>query len=303
VYFTAVNPGIEYGGFFGEHKDRILKQIPDEYKPWADFFSNEDSSIWHNRIAQYEESRFPLVFKPNVGERGDEVRIVRDKAGLLAHLKTVDYDFLLQEYIDYPIELGVLYSKIPNAKAGQIQSIALKNFLCVHGDGVKNVKQLMCLSRRAILQIPRFEKEKPELLKYVPKMKESLMIERIGNHCLGTEFIDANDWINHKTKEVFRKISRTFSGFYYGRFDLKVPSFEDLENGVNIKIFELNGVSSEAGHIYDARHRVLFAYKEVLRLWKLLFVISKQNHDRGIPYASSKDLWRISMQHFFGTKR
>lgn len=303
VYFTAVNPGIEYGGFFGEHKDRILSKIPQEYKPWSIFFSKYKSETWEVEVRKIAESEYPMIFKPNVGERGDEVRLIAAQLELIQHLNTVDFDFILQEYIDYQIELGLLYQRSLSSKKGKIESITLKKFLNVEGDGLSTVGELMKKSNRSFLQIPRFREEKAELLSRIPALGEEILLEEIGNHCLGTEFVDANENISDALCIVFDKISRSFEGFHYGRYDLRVPNWEDLKQGRNIKIFELNGVSSEAGHIFDQRHGVLYAYKEVLRLWNILAHIASENHKAGAAYASPKELLKVSRKHFFGEKR
>jgi len=303
VYFTAVNPGIEHGGFFGEHKERILSNVDKRFLPATYFFPVNQKAKWPELLDGLTAELFPVVFKPNIGERGDEVKVFETKSELESHMSTVEFDFLIQRYISFPIELGVLYHRAPGSEKGEVLSITRKGFMTVVGDGEKTVEELMMSRRRYLFQVPRLRIEKPEILKEIPAMDEAMILDNIGNHCLGTEFIDANDWINERVNNVFDQITSTFDGFFYGRIDLKVPSLEELEAGENIRIFEINGVSSEPGHIYDRRYSVFRAYSELYRTWGIIFRVAMANRKRGIPYSSVAELFRISWRHFFVSKR
>ena len=64
---------------------------------------------------------------------------------------------------------------------------------------------------------------------------------------------------------------------------------EDLKAGKNFSIVELNGAGSEPTHIYDPRHSLFFAWKEIARHLKLLCIISIKNHKRGFRYLTVKE--------------
>lgn len=117
----------------------------------------------------------------------------------------------------------------------------------------------------------------PAKLLETPAENEEVLIEPIGNHCRGTEFVNRNDLIKDEIHAVFDEISSTVDGFYYGRYDLKVRDFESLYTGNGIKIMELNGVSAEPAHIYDAGYKLLDAYKDILYHWRLIIKIYRQN--------------------------
>lgn len=297
LYFTATNPSIEMGGFFGEHKDEILDLIPMSYKAIGVHVrspktENELSVI----LAEYKLS-FPVVAKPNVGERGDGVRIVHDMAALVAYDKS-ESDYIIQEYVDYPIELGVLFYKYPNDKSGKVTSITEKEFLTVKGDGFSTVEQLLSRSERGSIYLPLVRSEFPDRLIPVPKANEDYVVHRIGNHIKGTRFIDANKHITDKLNETFSELSKQVAGVYYGRYDLKVPSYSQLERGENIKIFELNGVSSEPGHIYD-QSNVFKAYGCLAHHWLALVHISHQNIRKGVKTTSLPIFLKKVASHFW----
>src|SRR5208283_4378450 len=90
--------------------------------------------------------------------------------------------------------------------------------------------------------------------------------------------------------ETIDRISKTFSGFYFGRYDIRTPSVEDLMAGRNLKIVELNGVSSEATHIYDPRLTLFGAYRVLFEQWRIAFEIGGENRARGTKPASVGEL-------------
>jgi hypothetical protein len=89
--------------------------------------------------------------------------------------------------------------------------------------------------------------------------------------------------------------------FYYGRYDIKAASVEDLKAGRNYYILEYNGSGAEPNHIYDAGLSLWEAYREILHHWKMLYEISKYNHQNGFPYWSfkrGKEFLQQSNEHF-----
>ena len=289
AFFSAANPGIYLGGFFGESKEEIMKLIPSNYLPQTVFI---DPNLPEEKL-KLETFTFPLIVKPDVGERGTGVMKIESMDEYLAYFSKQTEIFLVQEFVTYPIELGVLYSRLPNETKGKVSSITGKEFLTVIGDGTSSVLQLMGKSVRARFQIRRFQQERSEsCLNQVLKNGETLLLEPIGNHCRGTRFINRNDLINDQLTQVFDKICLPIDGFYFGRFDLKVSSEEDLMTGSNIKIMELNGASSEPGHVYDEDFKLFQAYKSITWHWSRLGEISKINRARGVKPAKLREVWR-----------
>ncbi len=293
AFFSAANPGIYLGGFFGESKEEIMKLIPSNYLPQTVFI---DPNLPEEKL-KLETFTFPLIVKPDVGERGTGVMKIESMDEYLMYFSKQTEIFLVQEYVTYPIELGVLYSRLPNETKGKVSSITGKEFLTVIGDGTSSVLQLMKQTVRARFQIRRFQQERSEsYLNHVLNKGEALILEPIGNHCRGTRFINRNDLIEDKLNVVFDAICLPIDGFFFGRFDLKVTSEEDLIKGLNIKIMELNGVSSEPGHVYDVDFSIWKAYSSIIWHWKRLAEIAFINKTNGFKTASFKEIlraWKI----------
>ncbi len=296
LYFTAANPGIEMGGFFGEKKDQILDMIPEAYKVLGVHVQGKWSEKKLVSAMATKNIHFPVIAKPNVGERGEGVQKIEDIYQLVRYHET-EHDFLIQEFVDYPLELGVLYAKMPGSSEGTITSVTLKKFLTVLGDGKRTVQELVNAHPRHRLYADMLMKCYPERMSIMPALGEEYEVHRIGNHSKGTQFLDANPQINQSMVRVFDVLTKEMKGVFYGRYDLKVPSFEDLTMGENIKIFELNGVSSEPGHMYDQRN-ILSAYKILAEHWLHLVEISNKNIKKGVETTPLSFFLTTVKSHF-----
>lgn len=298
TYFTNVDPCIDYGGFFGERKFEILQKINPKYLPITllvepNFSINEIENL----LAQNNLS-FPLICKPNIGERGTNVEKIHNLDALKNYLK-LGQTFIIQEFIDFEVELGVLYFRMPNSQYGRVTSVTKKEFLSIVGDGKSTIEQLMNQTDRARFQLKSMKNKLGESFKNVPKIGEKIVLEPIGNHCRGTTFLNYNHLISNEINRVFDQICMPIEGFHYGRFDLRVKSLEDLALGQNIKMMELNGVSADPGHIYDPNYKLLRAYADVAKHWKILADISIEQQKLAILPIKLKILWPVIRNHFF----
>ena len=286
AYFTVANPGIDLGGFFGESKSEILSLIDKAYLPNSiSVINKSDFSIIQKNLLD-NGMDYPLIAKPDVGERGNDVCKVSNEKELMLYHTKADFNYIIQEFITYDLEFGVLYSRLPNSEKGEVTSVTLKEFLTVYGDGKSSIIELMQQSTRARFQIDRLKKEMGDAINRIPLNNEKVLLEPIGNHCRGTRFINFNHLINDDLNTAFDKISLPIKGFYYGRFDLKVKTINDFQQGNFIKIMELNGASSEPGHIYDSEFTLFKAYKDLLFHWKRLADISAINIKQGLKPVS-----------------
>ena len=87
-------------------------------------------------------------------------------------------------------------------------------------------------------------------------------------------------------------ISRSLEGFFIGRYDLRFANEDDLRAGKNFEIIELNGASSEATSIYDARNSLFNAYRTLFQQWNLVFAIGAENRRRGCTPMNIARCWR-----------
>ena len=303
IWFTYANPGIFMGGFFGESKKDILNSIPTEFLPKFCFINNGLSATNAYSLMQQKQMEFPVICKPNIGERGYLVKRIDDLGQLKDYTAAIGEDFIIQEYINYPVEVGVFYHKYPSGKDAGVISITLKEFMTVVGDGKCTIEQLIKQNTRYRFQLNRLRKSMGNVrLHVVPIKNERVLLEQIGNHALGTKFINGNYLINHTLNETFSSIAENIHGFYFGRFDLRAASIEDLYAGKNFKIMELNGVSSEPGHIYQPGYGIFRAYRDLIRFWHIAFKISMENKKTGQGKIPLNQFLKTVVNHFWGNK-
>lgn len=286
LFFTGVNPGMDFGGFFGESKKEILDKIPQEWVPLTLFFPK--GTQLSDILYQMEKTGipFPAIAKPDVGERGFLVEKVHDAGELAHYLKKNPVNILIQEYVAYREEVGVLYYRFPGEKSGAVSSVTLKKFLSVTGDGTSSIRQLMTAYPRAKLQLPALEESQPLLLEKVLPGGETLELVPIGNHSRGTTFLNGNHLIDDQLVKTFDQINSRLDGVFFGRFDIRCQSFEDLRKGQHFKILEVNGVKSEPTHIYEPGFSIWKAYKVLFRQWKTIYRISMANKALGYQFPS-----------------
>ena len=284
MYFSTANLGMKYGGVMGVSKSKVLSSIPSQFLPKTIFITRSTSLSSILKIIENENFEFPFIIKPDVGERGKDVEMIRSKNELKAYLVHKTHDLNIQEYIDYDFEFGILYYRFPNEKKGRITSIVQKGFLSITGDGKRTMRELIANNIRANTRLDYLNKKFRNELEDVLIDGEKRNLEPIGNHCRGTTFYNGHHLIDEKLEEVFDKIAYKIQGYNYGRFDIKVPTLDDLYNGKNIIIIELNGVSSEVAHIYDPKYKLIQAYKDIAANMKIIYLIAKKNHALGNEY-------------------
>ncbi|MBS1489885.1 MAG: hypothetical protein JSS93_05120 [Bacteroidetes bacterium] len=287
-YFSASNPGILSGGMMGESKYEVLSLIADTLKPKTILIKLPVSTTTLETQLLEAGLAYPLIFKPDLGERGWMVRKINNPDEAQQYLSEIKIPFIVQQWIDLPLEFGVYYVRFPNEEKGVVNSITGKEFLSVYGDGKKKLSELILENSRAILQWEVLKKKYQFQLDRVLTEGEKIELVSIGNHCLGTAFINANQYITPMLNESFDRISRNIPGFYFGRYDLRCASIEELEKG-NVKIVELNGCGAEPSHIYHPNASLWKGVADLIRHWKNLYRISRENHLRGVPYLSFRE--------------
>ena len=273
---------------FGESKFEVLKKIPEKYIPKTILISlptTTDSVV--EKLSRHG-IKLPVIFKPDLGERGYMVQRIQSAEDIHDYIKMTNCDFLVQELIDLPLEFGVFYTRFPNEPRGKVTSVVMKEMLTVTGDGLSSLEDLILAKDRAKLQWKTLKETYRDRLKEVVVKGMNIELVSIGNHCLGTTFLDGSHLINERLSECFDRISQEIDGFYFGRYDLRCETLQDLYEG-RIKVMELNGCGAEPAHIYQPGYPIIKALGVLLNHWRTIFLIARENHKRGIPYCSFKD--------------
>jgi len=287
-YFSASNPSILTGGMIGESKYEVLQLVPDDVKPGT-LLVKLPASLDVVLSAMVKHGlTFPVIFKPDMGERGWMVRKISSVTDVEQYLNEIRIDFIIQELVDLPLEFGVYYLRFPSQKKGFVNSITGKEFLAVVGDGEKTLEELIWENDRARLQWDVLKITYAGQLQIILPIGEKMELVSIGNHCLGTTFLNKNYLINDKLSASFDRISKQVDGFYFGRYDLRCATLEDLENG-RVKVVELNGCGAEPAHIYHPGASLWKGISDLITHWNNIYRISKENHARGVDYLSFRE--------------
>jgi membrane protein DedA with SNARE-associated domain len=274
---TLANPGIEYGGLVKESKSKILRAIQKQDAVANFRVINADERAFSDCLTFISDNKltFPVVLKPDIGERGKQVVIPKNEMELKRMIAQFSSSFIIQEYINGK-EFGVFYARYPNQDSGDIISITQKEYLWITGDGKHTLEELILKDERAVCMAnTHFEQHADHLFNIIPKGKSIKLVE-VGTHSRGAIF---KDGIHLKTEALVKRIdeiSNSIDGFYCGRFDIKVPDETHFKEGNNLKVLELNGITSEATHIYDPRYPYWYAVKTLCTQWKMAYEIANQ---------------------------
>jgi len=288
-FFNAANPSIKNGGMAMESKKEIYDLIPSTYIPRTILIKRNARISEILETMLHENLHFPLIVKPDIGMKAFGVEKIKDKNGLQSYLQRNPEDFLIQEFIGFPNEVGIFYVRYPNENRGRITGIVSKEFLSVTGNGKDTILQLIKQSPRSHLQLVALKKMYGLLLHKILPENEKFILVPYGSHTRGAKFIDASDKTNENLLHVIDSICTQIPGFYYGRLDILHSSMDELSKGEKFSIIEINGAGSEPTHIYDPKHSLFFAWFEIIRHWKMLYKVSTINKKKGHFYLSYKD--------------
>jgi hypothetical protein len=287
-FLTAANPSIRNGGFIMESKNDVYKLLPQELYPATCYCHQgielSDVLDWMNN----KGITFPVIAKPDYGERGIGVKKINTVQDMETYASCIPVPFLVQEYVEWENEIGLFYCQMPDEESAFISGIVNKEPVAIIGDGIHSMAQLVKKNARYLLQWKQIYMQHSDRLHDIPVNGERIVLVPYGNHSRGSKFTDVSYKITDQLTTTIDNICRNIGGFYFGRLDIKFNSWEDLQAGKNFSIIELNGSGSEPTHIYDPAHSILFAWKEIVRHWNILFKICIANNKKGTNYLTLK---------------
>ena len=232
------------------------------------------------------------MIKPDVGERGTDVCVLRDESELVRELEARDRDQILQEYVRGR-EFGVFVLRRPGDDRFRVVSITRKEMPVLVGDGERTLERLVLDDDRAVCLYEHYLASNAARWLEVPAAGERVQIVDLGTHCRGSIFLDGSDLRTDALEERMDRISKGYAGFHYGRYDLRADSEEALREGRDFKLLEVNGLTSEPAHVYDPRYSAADARRCFRELWTEAFAIAAANHAAGAPLVGWQELWRL----------
>ena len=295
---TAANPGIFSGGMVGESKMATLKELlltSPEFTAEAELIVGDTLAA---RLRSLDEIRtrigldFPFILKPDVGQRGAGIKLIRSAEKAETYLRQSSASLVAQCYAAGPHEAGVFYYRFPHEACGHIFAITEKLFPILVGDGKSTVTELIWRDPRARFVADKYLQRFSERQNDVLAVGEELKLVEAGNHAQGCIFRDGSRLCTPELKARIDDISRKLTGFFIGRYDIRFASEDDFRAGKNFQIIELNGAASEATSIYDARNSIFAAYRTLFQQWDLVFAIGAANRQRGCEPTKLALVWQ-----------
>ncbi len=267
--------------FVIESKMKIYNYIPKQYYPTTIYIEPKQDYNFILDEVKTAQISYPLITKPDIGQKGIGVKKIHSQQNLLEHHQSAKHPYLIQSLVSYEHEIGLFWVRYPNDSAGKLTGIVYKEYLHVIGDGRRTLEQLIYADARTYYQLhylsTKFINEWNTIL---PK-DEKLIVVPFGSHFRGSKFLDESYRITPKMTDSFNTICNQIKGFHFGRMDIKFDNWKDLEDGKNFTIIETNGAGSEPTHIYDPKHSIFFAWKEIILHLSYLLEVCMQNKQRG----------------------
>ncbi len=295
---TAANPHIESGGLCGESKTGILDQVGaagrDFIAAYRTLVTGHDDHQRARDAMAVAGLSFPIVVKPDVGCHGAGVRLVADDARLAETLAAFPRGvvLLLQEFVPWSGEAGVFYIRPPGGEA-RLTSLTLKSSPSLRGDGRATLRALIQQDERtrrtAQLYLPRLADRLDEV---VPDGEEVRLVFA-GNHCKGSLFRNGGVLATEALRLQLDRICRSLPDFHFGRVDLRFRDAASLRQGEAFKIIEINGIGSEATHIWDPNTTLREAYAAQFEHYRAAFAIGDEMRRRGHRSTGPIELARL----------
>ncbi len=316
--FTAVNPAISNaGGFVGERKSEIIQDLTAHdggasglvartvrVEPHADVDAR--CLIARERM-QNASIALPAIAKPDEGQRGFAVKLLRTDADIAAYCQTVRGAFLVQQFAPGPHECGILWCRRTGSREGFIFSVTAKDFPVLEGDGTHTLEELIERHPRYRRQHRVFLTRLADEAVRVPAKGERIALGVAGNHCQGTKFFDGSHLITPALTAIIDDLCQRYGGERFAsdpaggldwvRFDVRYESDAKLQAGEAFIIVEMNGSSAESTNMYDPARSLWWSYSVLWSQWRTLFALGRERMDAGQPALTAAELLRLNREH------
>lgn len=269
-FLSLANPEHALGGFVLDSKYEQQQHIP---APWR----LKSLRIKPNEGIKSEQIHalfdFPVIVKPDVGEGGKGVKHIMQNDTLIAYTKKAKVAFIIQEYTRFPHEYSILCYRFTSTVF--IRSITERIPLEVTGDGKMTLRDLINRLPYSNNKRKRIIESSASELNETLANKELRLVNGLGNYDFGATYVEHTE-VHSPLKKAITELFTALQNYNVARIDVKANDWNGLQNGC-FKVLEINGLNGEPIHIYDQKYTLLAAQKEILKHWKQVYNISKNN--------------------------
>ncbi|MEO5984187.1 MAG: hypothetical protein ABIP80_01700 [Ferruginibacter sp.] len=270
----------------GEAKEEMYNQLPPGTYPNTVYISPSESIPGIKEKINLNKIKYPFAVKPNVGMMGFMFRKIESEEELVKYHSKIPVNYVLQELIKYPVEVSVFYYRLPNEQSGTISGFIKKDGPFVTGNGNSTLGELIENFPSIRLKQDEMRLRHKKKLDHILEKGEKFHLSYASNRSQGGKIIALEHEIDEKLLHFFDNISHYSRHFYYGRYDIKCASVEDLKEGKNFSILEYNGSGSGTQQVYGNGNSLIKASRIILKHWEMLYKISKYNNENGFKYWS-----------------
>jgi membrane protein DedA with SNARE-associated domain len=296
--FTACNRGIPFGGLFGESKGDILDllhgDVGDGGVSVAGYRRLRHGATIDERLAEVRPflAAGRCVLKPDQGERGAGVVVVRSEDEARAWLESCPHDAIVQQFVD-GAEFGISWCRDPETGRGQIHSITHKVLPAVVGDGEASLEELILGDPRQVAMAPFHLKKQAARLQWVPAAGERVSLGDLGTHARGATFYDVRSLATPALHAAFDRYLGDVPEVDFGRFDVRAPDREAVAAGRGIRVLEFNGVTGEATHVYQPGYPWWRGVRDMIAHLRRASRIGAANRRAGHRPATMRQLFSV----------
>lgn len=291
-FFTASNPTLTFGGFDGESKREMYAQLPPGSYPKSIFISPSIPRTELLKLVQDGGFRYPVAAKPDIGKMGFMFRKINSPQDLEKYHSEIICDYIIQDWVDSPLEVSVFYYRLPGSQKGNISGFVRKDFLEVTGDGKSTLWELIRKYPRVQFRLGEMKRKHAGKLEHVLAKGERYCLSPALNLSRGGKLVSLEHEKDERLLKVFDDVSHHTGAFYYGRYDVKCNSIEELKQG-KFFILEYNGSGAEPHHVYGNGYSLWDACLILIAHWDILHRISRENRRAGFEYWNFLRGWNF----------
>ncbi len=232
-FYTPCNPKITFGGYIGDAKEEAYKLLPEGSFPESIFINTSFSLTQIVRMMDEKGLAFPVAAKAASGIMGFMFRRIDTFDQLKKYHDYMPVNYILQEYVRYPIEVSVFYYRYPHKASGTITGFIRKELPEVIGDGKSNLWQLICAHPRMQFKLDEMKHKHANRLHDILPQGEHYPLSHALNLSRGGKLVSLAEYKDERLLRVFDDLSHHSGQLYFGRYDIKCESIDDLKQGKN----------------------------------------------------------------------
>lgn len=305
-FYTSSNPRITFGGYLGETKEEVYKLLPPGTYPDSIFISPSHSLTEIVRLMDTKGLKFPIAAKAASGIMGFMFRKIESLDQLRQYHAYMPVNYILQEFVVHPLEVSVFYYRYPDQQRGNITGFIRKELPEVTGDGKRTLWELILAHPRVQFKLDEMRSKHAKHLNDILAPGEKYALSQALNLSRGGKLVSLANQKDERLLNLFDELSHYSGQLFFGRYDIRCNSVEELKEGRNFKILEFNGCGGEPHHVYGDGNSLWKTCSILLDHWKILYKISKHNHLNGYrywPHLKGASFLNKSVRHIIHLKK